>query len=64
MKGAAVISALMAVFVLGAENSVGATAKCVVVEKKGTVLVMDCGARSQGFPEKGRVKIKTDRDKE
>lgn len=63
MKGT-VIAVLMivATLTINSVNSFGASAKCVVVEKKGTILVMDCGDRSKGFSEKGRVKIKTDRD--
>jgi hypothetical protein len=40
-----------------------ASAKCVVVKKEGSVLIMDCGDQSKGFQEKSKVKIKTDREK-
>jgi len=53
---------LFTVTTIAPVNGLGASARCVVVEKKGTVLVMDCGDRAAGFPKKGRVKIKTDRD--
>ncbi len=48
---------------LSSISAFGATARCVVVEKKGDVLVMNCGDRSGGFTKSSKVKIKTDRDK-
>ncbi len=46
-----------------AAMSYGASARCEVVKRQGNILIMDCGKRSEGFDEKSRVKIKTDRDK-
>lgn len=40
----------------------GASARCEVVKKEGSVLIMDCGDQAKGFNEKSQVKIKTDRD--
>lgn len=40
-----------------------ASARCEVVGKKGSVLIMDCGEQAKGFSEKSQVKIKTDRGK-
>lgn len=65
MKSVAMLAlVLFAVAAFAPGNGFGASARCVVVEKKGTVLVMDCGDRAAGFPKKGRVKIKTDRDRQ
>lgn len=55
---------LLAAAVFAPNNGFCASARCVVVEKKGTLLVMDCGDRAAGFPKKSRVKIKTDRDRQ
>lgn len=43
--------------------SLAASAKCEVVKKEGTILVMDCGKGADGFKENTKVKIKTDRGK-
>lgn len=62
MKSISVV--LVGCWMLGlAGFSYGASARCEVVKKDGNILVMDCGKQSEGFKEKSRVKIKTDRDK-
>lgn len=58
-----IILVQLAALLTSADSTPGATAKCVVVEKKGNLMMIDCGDRAKGFPEKGKVKIKTDRDK-
>ena len=40
-----------------------ASEKCTVVKQEGNTLVMKCGDRANQFPEKTKVKIKTDRGK-
>lgn len=55
---------IICMFILITVNSsFGASARCVVVEKRGNHLIMDCGERAKGFSKQSKVKIKTDRDK-
>ena len=58
-----VLGSLLIVHFSGSEV-LAASARCEVVKKQGNVLIMDCGDRADGFTEKSRVKIKTDRDTE
>lgn len=58
-----VLGCLVMLHLYGSEV-VAASARCEVVRKEGNVLIMDCGERADGFTEKSRVKIKTDRDTE
>lgn len=58
-----IIAALILTLFYFSSTAHGASAKCTVVEKKGNVLIMDCGERAKDFEKKNKVKIKTDRGK-
>lgn len=57
-----ICSCLLLVMFLSSTMVFGASARCEVVKKEGSVLIMDCGEQAKGFNEKSQVKIKTDRD--
>ena len=56
-----ICSCILIVMFSSAAMSFGASARCEVVKKEGSVLIMDCGEQAKGFNEKSQVKIKTDR---
>jgi hypothetical protein len=58
----AICFSLFVVMFLSSTMAYGASARCEVVKKEGSVLIMDCGEQAKGFNEKSQVKIKTDRD--
>lgn len=63
MKKIYLIACVILLFGFGyQETGNAASAKCVVVNKSGTVLVMDCGDRGESIPNGANVKVKTDRD--
>jgi hypothetical protein len=63
MKGCFVVWLVIVSTGLLAARGFAESAKCVVVKKEGSVLVMDCGERGESFQQGANVKIKTDRDK-